>query len=393
MFFMNGKEGLSMGLPILYYTVLFFFGMLGIIYITFSKKWNKKEKKESWFDRKLKKFDKLFSIIIVVSYSLFLILGLTGIILSYIPLSDKKIVTMDGEMIKTNEALLEGENYNFYYVTVETGYAHDMEDLLSIFMHNFTKDPQFNSQNKTILIYQSEEEQDQVSAAYLEEVKAKVFIAVFNELNRMIDYNKKLVVDTIFKGSGFQANSVFKKGDILLEVDNRIFIQRKDLFNYLEKNQQIKTISIKVKRKNEVKELKLDLNDKYKSYHALGFWPKEVFELENTLPKLDTSSIDGGDSAGLMFALQSYYDLSQKNVPKGYKIAGTGGIDETGKVNGIGGIRNKVNTVYENGADIFFVPKYNEKDALEQQKKIGANRMKIIPIDNLKEAIMYIDNL
>ena len=50
----------------------------------------------------------------------------------------------------------------------------------------------------------------------------------------------------------------------------------------------------------------------------------------------------GGPSAGLMFSLEIYNQLTKEDFTKGYKIAGTGTIDSKGTVGPIGGIDKKL---------------------------------------------------
>ena len=60
-----------------------------------------------------------------------------------------------------------------------------------------------------------------------------------------------------------------------------------------------------------------------------------------------------------MFSLEIYNQLTLGDLTKGYQIAGTGTIDEGGKVGPIGGIGQKVVAADHSGADIFFAPNEN----------------------------------
>ena len=50
----------------------------------------------------------------------------------------------------------------------------------------------------------------------------------------------------------------------------------------------------------------------------------------------------GGPSAGFMFSLEIYNQLTEDDLTRGYNIAGTGTIAPNGKVGEIGGIHQKV---------------------------------------------------
>ena len=71
--------------------------------------------------------------------------------------------------------------------------------------------------------------------------------------------------------------------------------------------------------------------------------------------KIKTESI-GGPSAGLMFSLEIYNQLTKNDLTKGHSIAGTGTIDPDGTVGRIGGIDKKVVAADNEGAEIFFAP-------------------------------------
>ncbi len=62
----------------------------------------------------------------------------------------------------------------------------------------------------------------------------------------------------------------------------------------------------------------------------------------------------GGPSAGLMFTLEILNQLQPGDLTKGYRIAGTGTIDDKGNVGPIGGIQHKIIAADKQRAEIFF---------------------------------------
>ena len=127
----------------------------------------------------------------------------------------------------------------------------------------------------------------------------------------------------------------------------------------------------------------------------------EVKSPENVKFKLDGV---GGPSAGLMFTLAIYDQVSGQDLKAGRKIAGTGTIEKDGAVGDIGGAYLKVKSAADSGADIFFVPnnpvtkemkkadpdaKTNYQEAKEAAKKLGT-KMKIVPVKTAQEAIDYL---
>ncbi len=67
----------------------------------------------------------------------------------------------------------------------------------------------------------------------------------------------------------------------------------------------------------------------------------------------------GGPSAGLMFSLGVYDKLTDGAMTGGQQIAGTGTIDDTGRVGPIGGIRQKIAGAKAAGARFFLAPSDN----------------------------------
>ena len=72
----------------------------------------------------------------------------------------------------------------------------------------------------------------------------------------------------------------------------------------------------------------------------------------------------GGPSAGLMFSLAIYDTLTPGSLTGGQTVAGTGTIDENGKVGPIGGIQQKIVGASDDGALLFMVPPANCDEAL-----------------------------
>jgi len=104
---------------------------------------------------------------------------------------------------------------------------------------------------------------------------------------------------------------------------------------------------------------------------------------------IDTGQI-GGPSAGSMFVMEILNQLSDEDLTKGHKIAGTGTINLEEKIGRIGGIQQKVVAAYKAGAEIFFAPEENYEDALKAAQ--GLN-IKVVPVKELDDMIEYLKNL
>lgn len=100
----------------------------------------------------------------------------------------------------------------------------------------------------------------------------------------------------------------------------------------------------------------------------------------------------GGPSAGLMFTLEIYNQLTPGDLTKGHIIAGTGTISKDGTVGAIGGVVHKIVAADREHAEIFFVPKDNYEDAKKKAESIGTD-MVLVPVETLDDALEYLDTL
>ncbi|MDH6575568.1 PDZ domain-containing protein [Kitasatospora sp. MAP5-34] len=100
--------------------------------------------------------------------------------------------------------------------------------------------------------------------------------------------------------------------------------------------------------------------------------------------KIDIGLQDvGGPSAGLMFSLGIVDKLTPNDITGGKFIAGTGTIDDDGKVGPIGGIAMKLIAARDKGAEYFFTPSDNCAEA----SKNTPGGLRLIKVDTLDGAL------
>ena len=97
----------------------------------------------------------------------------------------------------------------------------------------------------------------------------------------------------------------------------------------------------------------------------------------------------GGPSAGLMFTLEIYNQLTPGDLTQGHRIAGTGTITKEGVVGPIGGVVHKIVAADRKEAEIFFVPKQNYQEAEAKAEQIGT-KMKLVPVNTVDDALAYL---
>lgn len=212
-----------------------------------------------------------------------------------------------------------------------------------------------------------------------------------------IDYEGVYVVSVV---NGMPAEGILEVGDQIIAVDDEKVSQADDLIDYI----KTKTASDKVKltfnRDDQEQTEYVGLETFTDNDERIGLGISLVTDRNVTVkPEVNFSSGNiGGPSAGLMFSLEIYDQLTEEDMTKGYEIAGTGEVDYEGNVLRIGGIDKKVVAADREGCDIFFAPYEEGADdsnynvAKETAEEIGTD-MKIVPVDTFSDALKYMEEL
>ncbi len=104
-------------------------------------------------------------------------------------------------------------------------------------------------------------------------------------------------------------------------------------------------------------------------------------------------SSESGPSGGLITTLEMYNQLTEEDITKGYKIAGTGTIELDGTIGQIGGVEHKILGAEDSNTDIFLVPSGdNYKEAKKYVKKENL-KIKLIEVKNIEDAIEKLKKL
>ncbi len=93
----------------------------------------------------------------------------------------------------------------------------------------------------------------------------------------------------------------------------------------------------------------------------------------------------GGPSAGLVFSLAVYDELTKGSLIDGNSVAGTGTISADGKVGPIGGIQQKIVAAADAGAQVFLVPTDNCDSAVGAD--VSEDEIRLVRVATLGEAV------
>ncbi|WP_379136450.1 SepM family pheromone-processing serine protease [Paenibacillus sp. sgz500958] len=192
----------------------------------------------------------------------------------------------------------------------------------------------------------------------------------------------------------------FQPGDRILTVAGQGIPDAEALTKLLAGRKIGDTVAITLKRgskelQEDVKLIEIKDAESGASRPGLGVIIAAVQKVEAKEAGKEVSFVAtnvGGPSAGLMFTMEIYSQLTPGDLTKGYRVAGTGTIDPEGKVGPIGGVKHKIVAADHEKAEIFFVPIDNYLEAKTKADQIGT-AIKLVPVSTLQEALDYMEGL
>ncbi len=223
-------------------------------------------------------------------------------------------------------------------------------------------------------------------------------VVAYKAANKQIDieYKGVYVMSVI---PDVPADNVLKIGDRITQVDDKEIKKSEDLLEYVKGMEVGRELEVTFMRDGEQMSEKITLTEHPQEDRAVIGITLVTDRGVEVDPPIDFSSGDiGGPSAGLMFSLEIYDQLTEKDITKGYQVAGTGEISYEGEVGRIGGIDKKVVAADDSGVDVFFAPNEGGKEgsnyevAKKTAEEIGTD-MKIVPVDMFQDAIDFLEQL
>lgn len=205
------------------------------------------------------------------------------------------------------------------------------------------------------------------------------------------------------------AEDVLKPGDRITAIDGQSFQSSQEFIDYVSgkaKGDKVEITYVRNKSK-EIETIPLEAFPDVPDKVGLGITLSDDKEIMTDPPvKLETEEI-GGPSAGLMFSLEIYDQLTEDDLAKGHRIAGTGTISEDGEVWRIGGIEQKIIAADKAGAEYFLAPDETiTKDMKEKYPDLESNYiaakrtaedigtdMKVVPVRSFEEAIAFLETI
>ena len=225
------------------------------------------------------------------------------------------------------------------------------------------------------------------------------------------EYNKSVeeeflgvYVMTVVPESDFKEK--IQVGDIVTKVDGESFSSAQEMIQAISSKKIGDQVTIEINRNQEIIEktgVLVENPDTGKP--MLGIQLVTHSKLHES-PKVDFDPHGvSGPSAGLMFTLEIYNQLTDNNLKQGRIVAGTGTMNEKGEVGRIGGVDKKLVAAVRAGATIFLAPDDEITDEMREKNpnilsnyeeaKLTAEKIKsniqVYPVKNFEDAVKILE--
>ncbi|MDM5337958.1 SepM family pheromone-processing serine protease [Fictibacillus enclensis] len=248
---------------------------------------------------------------------------------------------------------------------------------------------------------ETDEEYNQRQLQMMQDSQHAATVVAYRKAGKKVDIISKGVYVTGII-SGMPAEGKLKVGDEIVELEGKPVKTTEELLKRLADKKAGDKVKLKVLRGKKtlnrtvaLEKFPKKLSQNNEKRAGIGItYPVTDVEIKVDPPiNIKTSEI-GGPSAGLMFSLEILNQLTEGDMTKGHKIAGTGTININEEIGPIGGIQQKIVAADKAGAEIFFAPvsDNNYKDAVKAAKDIDTS-MKIVPVKKMDDALDYLKKL
>ncbi|QIP84756.1 PDZ domain-containing protein [Streptomyces sp. Tu 2975] len=236
----------------------------------------------------------------------------------------------------------------------------------------------------------TEEESTQENAEEFSQSQESAKVAALRELKMPV--KARVVVSSVVKGSPSQNR--LHAGDVIRAVDGTVVKQPEDVAKLVVKHKPGEDVVFTVVPADEAAAAEkagkeptgtekvtvptVKAEDDGRAIVGIQAGTDHTFPFEIDINLADV----GGPSAGLMFALGIVDKLTSDDLTGGKFVAGTGTIDDAGKVGPIGGIEMKLVGARNAGAEYFLTPSDNCASAVSDIPE----GLTLVKVDTIKDA-------
>lgn len=239
----------------------------------------------------------------------------------------------------------------------------------------------------------TEEQSTQENAEEFSQSQESAKVAALKELG--VSVQAWVIVSTVVKDS--PAEGKLHAGDVIKDVDGTVVKEPGDVAKLVTKHKPGEDVTFTIVPAKEQAAAEKERRTAtatqqvtIKTATSDDTGPKRAIVgisagTDHTFPfTIDIKLADvGGPSAGLMFALGIYDKLTPGDLTGGKFIAGTGTIDDDGKVGPIGGIEMKTVGARDKGAQYFLTP----ADNCAAAAKDTPSGLTLVKVNTIKDAL------
>jgi len=224
---------------------------------------------------------------------------------------------------------------------------------------------------------QSPKQIEEQSTAEMRDSQENATTAALRHLR--IPVSTRLVVQEV--GPGSPSKGKLEPGDELLEVDGEPVAGGSELREVITSREPGDVVALVVRREGERVPVTVTTEAAEDGRAVVGITTRDDADYPFTV-EISLRDI-GGPSAGLMFALGIVDKLTPGSLTGGKHVAGTGTIDDSGMVGGIGGITQKMIGAKKAGATVFLSPPGNCAEA----KRTKPDGLRLVRARDLTSAV------
>lgn len=243
---------------------------------------------------------------------------------------------------------------------------------------------------KVILNNETREDVNFRNKIMLEDANNNAIIVAYNYANKNITLTNEQFFISFINDT---ANTDLQIGDEIILINDKP-IEGLDDITFLTSSLNVgDKINVKVVNNNQEYDRFAYIQDiDGKKMIGILITPKKEI-ITNPPIKFNFNQNESGPSGGLMMSLAIYNTLTNQDITKGNKIAGTGTINKDGVVGEVSGIKHKILGAVKEGIEIFLIPAgKNTTEAMELKEAENLD-IQIIPIETFKEALDYLETL
>jgi PDZ domain-containing protein len=318
----------------------------------------------------------------------FLLILAAGIRLPYLATSPGPVTEVHG-IVEIGGADSYDPNGELFFLTI----SRPTQSLTLLELFEAWRDPAVDIVDKDLILPPGQTS-DERRLQNLELMMNSQQIAVAVALDRL-GYEVEVVgtgalVAEVLEGSG--GYGIVEAGDIVVAVEGADIQFVQELISEVRAREVGDTVTLTVSRDNELRDVQVVLGES-ETDEGLPIIGISVADAGSAFDfpidvDIDAGSV-GGSSAGLMLTLAVYNRLSEEDITKGRRIAGTGTISTDGSVGRIGGMKQKTYAAIGVGAEYLLVPEGDYDVAFET----ADGKIEVVAVSSIDDALAFLEGL